>query len=365
MSPQSIRGSWLRAQSGFGIIEIMIALALGVIIMLGVTQIATNNSDTRYELDRAGRQIENATYALREMENDLTNAGYWGEMGERQEGQVLPAATRVCPTQHCDRAVIQDLNNASCELNWALRFPVQGGTGEFACATVDPDDLDGDGDATKITPKAGTDYLAIRRTSSCAKDSAGCEAVGTNYYLQANSCYDPNDPNDPVPYGIDQAPDLDELVYKQRDCATAAPMYRLLNRIYYVNGNDQLVRADLTGTQYTQSVLAEGVEWMSLDYGVDRNGDGEVDDNVNGYTTDPTYDKATATANAFPADWANVVMVRISLVVRSAEPSGGFTDDKVYTVAGASYTVPTGFEHYRRQVYSRTVGLRNVAGRRQ
>ena len=39
---------------GLGLIEIMIALALGVIIMLGVTEIATQNSLTRYELERTG-----------------------------------------------------------------------------------------------------------------------------------------------------------------------------------------------------------------------------------------------------------------------------------------------------------------------
>ena len=80
------------SQQGIGLIEIMIALALGAIILLGVTEIATNNSRTRAELERAGRQIESATYALRMLESDLANAGYWGESGEQPAAGTLPPA---------------------------------------------------------------------------------------------------------------------------------------------------------------------------------------------------------------------------------------------------------------------------------
>jgi len=369
---------WQRPPAGFGIIEIMIALALGIIIMLGVTQVATNNSDTRYELDRAGRQIENAAFALRELESDLTNAGFWGEMGAQVDGTLPP----VCPTTACDVFTDPGQRNTpalndpttACDLNRALRYPLQGGTAQvgtedFPCATLDPDDLDGDGDAAIITPKLGTDYLAIRRANSCALGDPGCEAARSNYYLQVHACFFEGVAGSPLP-GIDYiidviatTPDLDIFKYTQRaeDClgADPAPQYRLLNRIYYVNDNDQLMRADLVWStaagayKYEQTVLVEGVEFMSLEYGLDSTGnDGQVDE----YTNDPNAPDPTA--------WTNVVMVRISLVVRSNEPSGGFEDDKDYEVAGEIYTVPAEFKNHRRQVYSRTVSIRNVAGRR-
>ncbi len=119
-----------RPQAGFGLIEIMISLALGVIIMLGVTQVATNNSETRYELERSARQIENAAYALREMESDITNAGFWGEMGVQPVVTSPPLSPPfpVCPDEACDRATDDDLSSTSCELNRAMGFPVQGGS---------------------------------------------------------------------------------------------------------------------------------------------------------------------------------------------------------------------------------------------
>ncbi len=374
----NIRHSRLqRSPAGFSIVEIMIALALGVIIMLGVTQVATNNSNTRYELDRAGRQIENATYALREMENDITNAGYWGEMGA-QPVVTFPA---VCPNQACDREADEDLSGAGCELNWAMAFPVQGGSAAFACGTLGT-----------ITPKfrttpavAKTDYLAVRRANSCALGSTGCtasdDAATANFRLQVNSCYDPNDPNDPIPYALDS--DLTKLTYTQRDCATLAPRYRFLNRVYYINDKDQLMRAELVGNQYVQTALVDGVEWMSVEYGMDKDGDGQIDAGVNGYTPNPTSDLTATppTLNAFPTSaWADVVMARISLVVRNMEPSSGFEDTKIYTIGTnedntpitycsntttCTVELPAAYKNHRRQVYSRTVGLRNVAGRRE
>lgn len=354
MNMRASRISRPLSQSGFGIVEIMIALTLGILIMLGVTQVATNNSQTRWELDRSGRQIESAAYALRVLESDLTNSAFWGEMGEQTLGQLLPPEARVCPNERCDPATDDDLSDASCELNWAMRFPVQGGTGAFSCDTVEATTP-----ADTITPKAGTDYLAIRRANSCALGAPGCEAAGddNNFYLQVNAEFNPDIATDPIPYGIEQAPagitqpeQFTALGFLQRDGVALAPQYRLLNRIYYLSDEDQLMRAELVGDEYAQTPLVDGVEMLQFEYGLDNVGnDGQVD----AYTDAPV-----------DLDWANVVMVRVSMIVRSTEPSAGFVDTKEYTVAGVPYIVPADVQDHRRQLYTRTVSLRNVAGRR-
>ena len=317
-------------QAGFGLIELMISLLLGIIIMLGVTEIATRNSLTRAELERSGRQIESASYALRLFETDLVSAGYWGEMGEQAAGGTLPP---VCPGLGLDLAV------AANELRAATGYPVQG---EDALAT------------SCVVPAAGTDFLAIRRVSSCALDTTGCGTAGSNFHLQVNSCFNPSDAAAALPgidYLVDENPD--DLDYTQRDCSTEAPKYRFVNRIYYINDDAQLVRAELEGSgagaDYPNVPLVDGVEMMRFEYGLDNDGDGQVDVQ----TTAPSG-----------AEWSDVAMVRVSLVVRNLEPSAGYADGKTYTLGGASYTVPAGFEGHRRQVYSRTISLRNVVGRR-
>lgn len=328
------------SQRGFGLIEIMISLLLGVLILLGVTEIATRNSLTRNELERSGRQIESAAYALRLLETDLMSAGYWGEMGEQAAAGTLPP---VCPGLGADLAA------ATLELRAVAGYPVQG-----------EDELL----SNCIVPLAGTDFLAIRRVNSCALGTAGCEAAGSNFHLQVNSCLaaDGLPPLPGIHYLID--PDTDALIYTQRDCSTAAPKYRFLSRVYYIRYKDidedidednppQLVRAELRGSgadaEYVDVPLVDGVELLRFEYGLDNDGDGQVD---------------VQTTTPVGPQWADVVMVRMSLVVRNLQPSAGYTDSRTYTVAGTAFTVPVGFESHRRQVYSRTVSLRNIVGRR-
>jgi type IV pilus assembly protein PilW len=333
---RTLHHTQFHSQRAFGLIELMVALLLGIIIMLGVTEVATNNSQTRGELELTGAQIENATYALQLLQDELVSAGFWGEMGEQVSATFPP----VCPV-------------TAAELKNALGYPVQG-SGVLCSAVV---------------PKTDTNYIAMRRANSCARGSTGCEVAASNFYLQVNSCFKPSDDTAPKP-GIDfliNTQPATNLTYKMRDCSTTAPQYRFLSRVYFVNSADRLARAELVGGAYGSATeLVDGMELMRLEYGLDTDGDGQADRYVSD-TTSPTGPSGTA--------WANVVTVRISLVMRNSKPSGGFSDDKTYTVAGKTYcalpasgpacdiTIPAAFKNYRRQQYSRTVSLRNVAGR--
>jgi type IV pilus assembly protein PilW len=59
----------------------------------------------------------------------------------------------------------------------------------------------------------------------------------------------------------------------------------------------------------------------------------------------------------------NVTAVKIHLLVRSREPSRGYTDTKTYQVG--STTMGPYDDGFKRHVYTSTVRLPNVAGRRQ
>jgi type IV pilus assembly protein PilW len=322
----------IQFEQGFSLVEIMVALTLGAIILLGVTQIFTNNSRTRAEIDRTAAQIESGAYALGLIESDLTSAGFWGEAGEQPAGGTLPP---VCP------GLGTDLAAAGLELQESLGYPVQGeGTLASSCAA----------------PKAGSEFLAVRRTSSCGlnPDDSGCAPISSNFYLQVNACFEPSDSSLPLPGLLLISTDQDELEYTQRDCTTLAPRYQLFSRVYYINSDDVLVRAELdrasSTSAYLQTPLVEGVETMRFEYGIDTDGDGQVDLN---------------TATPAGTQWADVVMVRVALVVRNLEPSPGYADTRTYTVGGEAYTVPTDFQEHKRQVYTRTVSVRNTAGRRE
>ena len=309
---------------GLSIIELMIALGLGVIIMLGVTTVATQNSAIRNELERTGRQIESAIYAMDVIERDVANAAFWGERGEIGPDVQPP----IC---------ISDPNEAERSMG----YPIQGGRGDFSC------------DGSTISPKANSDYIAIRRVSSCEILDTECEAAGNNMHLQVHACFDLTSalkPGDDFKIVVGTS----GLDYLKRDCLTAAPIYRFINHVYYIDDNDTLKRLAMgeNGNYGSPESLVENVEMMRFEYGLDVNRDAQVDDLVSAGLADPN-----------DPDWGDVAMVRVKLVVRNHQQTSGFTDDRTYSLGGLSYT-PTDTA-FRRKLYTRTISPRNIIGRRE
>ena len=65
--------------AGFGLVELMIALALGTVIILGVTTLFSDSSRALNDINRAGRQLENSLYAMDLLAKELALVDYWGE----------------------------------------------------------------------------------------------------------------------------------------------------------------------------------------------------------------------------------------------------------------------------------------------
>ncbi|MNR30338.1 hypothetical protein D3C85_1477870 [compost metagenome] len=64
-------------------------------------------------------------------------------------------------------------------------------------------------------------------------------------------------------------------------------------------------------------------------------------------------------------EWSDVIAVKVYLIARSSEPTAGFVDSNSYFLGDVEYEVPDALNGYKRQLYSTTVNLRNVAGRRE
>lgn len=305
-------------QRGFSLVEIMVAMVIGVVILLAVSEVFIGNNTTRNEIERTGRQIENGTYALSLLTDELSNAGFWGEAGVQSSDNTPPP---LCPT-------------SLAELRDALGYPVQGASAGGDC----------------VAAKAGTDSLAVRRASSCAVGTAGCAvASATDFYVQSEAC------NINTSGSVTVAEGVAGLTGKARavDCAAAplAPRYRYLSRLYYITGGDELARMELVGGAYVSSgALVDGIEALHFNYGIDTNNDGRVDE---------------FSVNPAPDQWDDVVEVQIWLVARNSDASPGYTDSKIYSLGGVSYSVAADFAHHKRQVYSATVSLRNISGTRE
>jgi type IV pilus assembly protein PilW len=338
-----------RAERGFTLVELMISIGLSLMILAGLVTVFVNNSNTRREIERTTRQIENGRYATELLSNNLTHAGFFAEFDP-----TLVTAPGALP---------EACSTAAADITDGLALPIQGyrnattGTAGLSCLTDLKDD---------------TDVVVVRRTSTCVAGSTGCEALtsGAFYYFQASLCNPATGNAELASANIINYYRLDTVTANldrhQRTCVGAgclcvdppaplADIRRYHTHIYFVANNSvgtdgvpTLKRAELGGGGFTIAPLVEGIENLKLEYGIDTNGDGMPD----------SYSPTPGTV----ANWRNVTSVKLYLLARNTEPSPGYTNSKTYTLDSATTVVAS--DAYRRHVFNTSVKLSNVAGRR-
>jgi type IV pilus assembly protein PilW len=320
----------------------MVSMAIGLMLLATLLGVFANASSARSELERNSRQFENGRYAVELLSDDLRVAGYYGEFNV--DALAVPAGLPdPCSTTPAE---------------WAAALPihVQGydaGSGAPAC--IPPD------------AKANTDILVVRRVKTCIAGVAGCEpAIAGKPYLQATLCNTDANPYVLGPFGATEFPLL------RKDCTTPAALREYMVNVYFISGNNRagqsiptLVRLELTGSTMAQVPLVEGIEELTVEYGVDDDGDGQPD----AYTADPSLHTYAGCAVCTAGhNWSNVVTAQLHILARSPEPSPGHVDTKRYALghdaAGNAITVGPKNDAYRRHAYTALVRIANPAGRR-
>lgn len=343
---KAIRGT--RPLRGFTMVELLVAMTLGLFVVGGIATAYVQNQRTRAELERSSRQLENGRYAVQLLADELRHAGYLGTFDPRPlpEPAALPAL--------CETAV--------ANLQAALPISLQGAD-DPATAPACLTDV-----------KAGTDVIVIRRASTCIAGTAGCAAAtGGHPHIQASLCDDPTQLGSPFAtnhYAFDST--LANLTRQDRDCSTPAPVRRFLVRIYYVANNNAagdgiptLKRAELNGGSFTVEPLVEGIETLQLEYGIDSDRNGAPEQ----YSTDPTTFGGCTGSDCQVDNWLDVTAVKLHLLARNLEASPGHSDAKTYVLgndsAGVANQVGPFGDAFRRHVYNTVVRLNNIAGRRE
>jgi type IV pilus assembly protein PilW len=325
-----------RHQSGFSLIELMVAIAIGLFLVAAVTMLIVQQSGTRDETDKSSQLIENGRYAIQLLQNEIEHAGFYGTYSPQA------TATYSVPADPCSTALADQGWDAS---TGSLPVSIYG----YAGASTNPAPS-GTTCATGITNyQPNTGILVVRRTATTPVPAAA--AVAGTTYLQTSRCS-----TDAARFAF--ASSSAGFTLNQKDCATAAPLYPYVVRVFYISSCDVCSPSDniptlkvieFTGGAQTTLALAAGIESMQFDYGV-----------ANSSSSLPPASYTTAPA---AADWANVVAVKINLLARNMTPSPGYTDGKTYTLAGGSTVSPGGA--YKRHVFSETVRVINVSERRE
>ena len=341
-----------RPNQGFTIVELLIAVTLGLVILAGLIAVLVNNIRARDEIERANQQIENGRYAMQVLTDDLRNAGYLAEFNPR----VLST-----PSTKPDPCV-----TTIAALKVALPLSVQGydnGAGAPTCIS----DL-----------RAGTDILVIRRVSTCAVGDTDCDPVLSGApYFQASACNSSSElgsTNSANYFALDT--NIANLTLHKKDCnppttaGTLAPYYQYRIHIYFVANNDKngdgiptLKRAELGSSGFSIIPLVEGIENLQIEYGLDTAATGAPAL----FTADP--DSYSSCIPAVCAGyWKNAVAAKVFLLARNLTTSSAYSDNKVYTLGikadgSTANTFGPFNDAYKRHAYSAEVRLNNSAGR--
>ena len=302
-----------RRQYGFSLIEMMVALTISLVLLLGVSNIIISSSQSYREMTRSSQQLENGRYAMQMMRDDILHAGFYGEFGDLTVPASMPNPCTVSITALGD----------------AIDAPVQG----YAAAASIPGCLPG---------YAGGDVLVIRRASTVV---AAGSLSDEDYYIQSR----------PLEVTVNQGSGSFPL--KKRD-GSSADIRKYVTHIYYLrncsacsgsgDGIPSLWRLELNGGALTPVPIAEGVENLQLRYGLDDTGDGAPDR----YVALPSS----------TAQWASVVAVEVNILVRATEPTTGFTDSKSYVLGDVTVT-PGG--SFKRHAFNAVVRATNLSSRKE
>ena len=332
-------------QRGFSVIELMVAMLIGLILMAGVLQAFTSSRATYTVNERLARLQENERIAADMIQNDIRQAGYRGCAKEVPFNNTLNSDTRLqwefaAPLQGyeatsatawspgLDAAIDSPLGDSDI---LAVRVPVRGGqsvvlTSDMSAAT---DNLQ----TAAITPApfAAGDVVMLADCSAATVFQVTGYNAGEISHAAGAAVANKGPGNA-----------SNDLGYVFRTNAAIMPVETV---IYYVRDNNDgepsLWRR--AGGAAAEEVV-EGIESMQVLYGEDTSGDRQID----GYVT----------ANNV-SDWENVLSVKVGLLLRSSDEFGSATDNQTYTVLDT--TIGPVADRRQRVVLTMTATLRNRA----
>jgi type IV pilus assembly protein PilW len=320
-------------QTGMTLIEIMIAMLIGVFLIGGVLQIFVGTKHTNRMLEELSRIQENGRYALGFLADDIRSAGFMGCPPLR------PPPLPTLPIVPIIAAGIPALTNNT------FVFGVENVTANWSATACAAGNCIAGSDAITIRYAEGcganlTAAMANVNANIQIPSSSSCRFTPTGALL-ISSCsnvdiFRPLNDSSPIqhpalsfPYGIDaELYVYHSYTYFIRESTSGAP-------------GRSLWRIDDVGGAATE--LIEGIEDMQILYGVDALPAGAPDESADYYVP------ADQVAN-----WSQVVSVRISLLAVSFE---NITSQAVAYDYNGSTIIPA--DNRLRRVFSSTVTVRN------
>lgn len=334
MQPFHARKPAATRETGFSLVEMMLAMLIGMIIMGGILSIYTNTRDTQRSSTDQLQLVADARFAIDTIAYDLRHAGMYG-------GTNLPTTIKcykddpMCPTALATAV-------SDCYTHWYIDIvnPVFGGEDAIPAAY-----------GCIANHQANTDVLIVHYADSnpivTAELASSTAYVRSNY--QGGELF--------IGTAIPAIPGDDETDPTALLPNQLTHNHLLYARAYYISdytdtvgdGRPSLRRVDLvpgtTGPAVDDQLILPGVEDLQVQYGIDTDGDNWVDQYVN--------------ANAV-TEWSRVYAAKIWVLVRAEHTEKDLDTTQTFSLGGKDPVSLGGPDGYRRLLVSSVVRLRNM-----
>ena len=391
MQNQKKRPRGLKINAGMTLVELLIALVLGVTLAAGVTQIYVGSSTTERSQEARLRMQEGGRFGINFLSQEIRMAGYFGCLssiaGTSANSMLVPELTLPAHFQpewgiqgwEADGTLPGETSNSTLNVAQVATSTSEWDTGDDNIVmpvfdAVPNSDIVRVWGGTGAAGKVIAFFLGPDGMPAITVEANG--GIGANDFLLISDC---------VRVDIAQACSVTQptptssqifLGESADDCLPGnllgpftsntesdapAEVIRLQGTIFYVGkrgglaGNPPaLFRAqlDAEGNLATAEELIEGVESMQILYGVNSNEDSRR-------TAD-----AYLTADVV-TQWQNVVSVRITLLMQSIDdgivpqPQGYSFNGVVYDGGDTGGSLPA--DRRVRRIFTTTISLRNRA----
>ena len=361
------------AEAGVTLIELMVALLLGLILISGAIQVFVSNRAGYAFNEGFSRLQENGRFALDTIDYHTRLAGYLGCLSgvtvfnnlntptalpyNLPQGIIGYEAAGTLPGQTFAATATNPANSATAA-NWtpALPAPLLGsvipGSDVLIVRHVNPTSyalLSPFSSATQVTavaPATAFQVGDIAVASDCQKASifqvTAIGAVGGGITLSHTATGTPGNSAAEASWDTDEQYAAGAQVARGETWAFyvgargAGLPPALFQRRLIIDPATTTARFDVP------EEIVEAVEMMQVRYGVDANLDGAIEQYV--------------TADAV-GDWARIAAVRVALVTRSPEEYGTEVDNANYIVDDTTFNPVN--DRRVRQVFVSTIAIRN------
>jgi len=347
----------LRRSRGLTLIELLVAIALGLVVLTALVALYGNVTRTNNEMTKTNQLIENGRFAMQLLQDDVQLGGFWGPL-EAIEPTAVPdpcLAQAAWPTDAAQLAAYQTN---------LLGIPIH--------AYADGSTLAGCG-AGLANVVAQSDVLVVRRASTCIAGATCDGGSDSGPHIQVSACRTDAPPEPEWLLATKAELDARPTKIRLKDCATEAGRRKMLVNLYYVansaTGVPTLMRVRMVNGAFgAPEPMVDGIQAFKVELGVDDKGSNGLpisatnpgDGNADHYVScAPTCDLAVL---------ANVVSVKLHVLARNLEPTAGHTDDKIYQLGPLQLDASTfsaDDRRFKRHAFSTTVRVVNPSSRRE